>query len=264
MSFHKDILYKISPTYRNTVILRDQASMLLYQLGVVKNIDSTLISILKNSNPKERLFSGHYEYWRAKRIIAIVEEYGEPWFKEKKILELGCGYGDIGYVFSTLGAEVTYVEGRKEHCDFLRHRFPDSRVYQVNLENEWPFAQEEKFDMILHLGLLYHLQDYHFSFEKCLKHTNNFILETEVCDSDEDFVLFIKEDSDGYDQSLLGKGIRPSALHIENILSSSGFAYHRVADGRCNSQMHVYDWPVRNTKTWRNGLRRFWFCKKLE
>lgn len=263
MSFRKKILYKISPTYRNTAIFRDRTAKILDQLEDVATAIAVLNAKVENSaSAKERLFSGHYEYWRAKRIVAIVEEYGEGWFKGKKILELGCGYGDIGYVLSTLGAEVVYAEGRKEHCDYLRERFSDSRVYQVNLENEWPFAKDEKFDMILHLGLLYHLQDYHFSLKKCSEHTDNLVLETEVCDSDEDFVLRIEENKDQYDQSLIAAGSRPSALHVENILSAYGYKnITRIRDARCNANFHTYDWNVTNTRDWKSGMRRFWFVK---
>jgi 2-polyprenyl-3-methyl-5-hydroxy-6-metoxy-1,4-benzoquinol methylase len=102
------------------------------------------------------LFSDHYEYWRAKRVVAIVEYYGQEWFKGKKILELGCGFGDIGKVFKSLGAEVVFAEGRKENCEVLMRKFPNDRIYQINLENEWPF-QKERFDLILHMGVLYHL-----------------------------------------------------------------------------------------------------------
>lgn len=270
MSLRQKILYKISPTYRivqktaqNISNFEEKADIsqaaILEKIGRATSLLERIEDNLEGGMTK-KLFSGHYEYWRAKRIVAIVEKYGEAWFKGKKILELGCGHGDIGYVLSTLGAEVIYVEGRKEHCDFLRKRFSNSRMYQVNLENEWPFSVNEKFDMILHLGLLYHLQDYRFSLEKCAAHTSHLVLETEVCDAEDDFVLVIEENSESYDQSLIGSGSRPSASHIEAILSEAGFVFERIQDSRCNADIHVYDWPVKNTKTWGNGLRRFWFC----
>lgn len=65
-----------------------------------------------NTNSENYYFQNHYEYWRAKRIVAIVEHYGENFFKGKKILELGCGYGDIGKVLISIGAEVIFCEGR--------------------------------------------------------------------------------------------------------------------------------------------------------
>jgi hypothetical protein len=88
-------------------------------------------------------------------------------------------------------------------------------------------------------------------------------LETEVCDSDDvDFILKTIEHADQYDQSLIGKGSRPSGKYIENLLSKLNFTYELIADNRCNASFHQYDWTIKNTNTWKDGLRRFWFCKK--
>lgn len=213
--------------------------------------------------PQNERFTNHYEYWRAKRITAIVEHYGEAWFEGKKILELGCGYGDIGHVLMTLNADVTFAEGRAENCDFLRRRFPENRVYCMNCENEWPFPADAHFDLILHMGLLYHLDDLWFALDHCFECCDNIVLETEVSDSDDpDFILKINECVEGWDQSLIGHGSRPSGPCVEKHIHEKGWQYERVTDSRCNARFHVYDWKVENTKTWRSGLRRFWFCKK--
>lgn len=213
--------------------------------------------------PQNERFAGHYEYWRAKRITAIVEYFGEDWFKGKKILELGCGYGDIGYVFMSLGAEVIFAEGRSENCDYLRRRFPNNQIYYMNCESEWPFAENIHFDLVLHMGLLYHLDNIWFVLDKACLYSDYMILETEVSDSDdENYILKIDENIEGWDQSLIGHGSRPSADYIEKHLESIGWQYERVTDSRCNAHFHVYDWEVENSGTWRDGLRRFWFCKK--
>lgn len=222
---------------------------------------SALEDLLKPQQTAQERFTGHYELWRMKRITAIVDHYGESWFRGKSVLELGSGYGDIGFVFSTLGAEVTYAEGRQDNYDVLRRRFPNSRIYHMNCENEWPFPQGEHFDLIIHMGLLYHLNDFQFSLEKCLSHTDELILETEVCDSADPYMV-LKTEEEGWDQALDGTGSRPSGAFIERFLSEHGWSYERVMDSRCNALFHVYDWEIENTNTWKNGLRRFWFCKK--
>jgi len=235
--------------------------------GEVDNISKQLEMLRQQLNeylrPQNERFTGHYEYWRAKRVTAIVEHYGEAWFKGKKILELGCGYGDIGHVLMTLGAAVTFAEGRVENCDFLRRRFPKNKVYCMNCENEWPFPEEVHFDLILHMGLLYHLDNLWFVLDHCFQCCDNIVLETEVADSDDpDLILKTDECAEGWDQSLIGHGSRPSGPCVEKHIQEQGWQYERVTDSRCNAIFHVYDWEVENTKTWRNGLRRFWFCKK--
>lgn len=254
-----------------------QAGAKLGQLQSAADVSAEKVAHLQNSvdelsskmssylAPQQERFTGHYEYWRAKRITAIVEHFGEEWFKGKKILELGCGYGDIGYVLMSLGAELVFAEGRAENCDYLRRRFPNNRVYFMNCENEWPFAEDERFDMILHMGLLYHLDNIWFVFDRCCHCCDHIVLETEVSDSDdENYILKIDENSQGWDQSLMGHGSRPSGAYVEKHLRSLGWSFRRVTDSRCNAQFHTYDWEVKNTGTWRNGLRRFWFCERGE
>lgn len=264
MGIGTNILKKINPTFNRVCKMQKQIKVNHLEYSEkFEVLEKDLKRLQQEIRPRPKHFSDHYEYWRAKRITAIVEHYGEEWFKGKKILELGCGYGDIGFVLGTLGAEIIFAEGRKENCDILRERFPNNRIYQVNLENEWPFAEDEKFDMILHLGLLYHLDNFEFSLQKCAQTANHLVIETEVCDSnDENFVLKIDENSQSYDQSLIGKGSRPSAEFLEKIFLQLGFKFERVKDTRCNALFHRYDWPVKNTKTWEGGLRRFWFCEK--
>lgn len=232
------------------------------------NINALTIQNIANKinrlsvNNENYYFQDHYEYWRAKRIVAIVEHYGENFFKGKKILELGCGYGDIGKVLISIGAEVIFCEGREEHINILKRRFPNNRIYKINLESEW-FFDNEKFDLILHLGVLYHLDNFEYSLEKCFLSSDNIVLETEVCDSDDpELVLKISENSEGYDQSLIGKGSRPSANYLENIFNKNLFEYQRIQDSSCNASFHRYDWEVNNTNSWESGLRRFYFLNK--
>lgn len=292
----KRLYFKLSPTFRRTQYLLDSVSEIQTTIGGVHNtlddnrklletchasvssiklqmdkdieglqrevlaLQETLSEYLK---PQKNRFTNHYEYWRAKRITAIVDYYGETWFKGKRILELGCGYGDIGYTLSTLGATVVFAEGREENCAYLHRRFPNAKVYCMNCENEWPFPQNAHFDLILHLGLLYHLDNIWFALDKALECCDHLVLETEVADSDDpDYILKIDEDATFWDKSLMGRGSRPSAEYIEKHLAKMNWRYQRITDARCNALFHKYDWPVKNTGTWKAGQRRFWFCEK--
>ncbi len=274
----KRILTAISPSFRiglqgisESKKEREELSFSIQQMNdKIDKMNNDFInsfnSIISFLEPQRKHFSGHYEFWRIKRIKAIVDYYGEDWFKDKKILELGCGYGDIGLVFRSLGSEVVFAEGRPAHVDYLRRRFPQNRIYLMNCENEWPFAAEEHFDLILHMGLLYHLDNIFFVLDHCLECSDNIVLETEVSDSDdENYVLKIDEKKTAYDQSLIGHGSRPSAEYIEKHIRQYGnWAFERITDSRCNAAFHRYDWIVKNTGKWESGLRRFWFLKRQQ
>lgn len=48
------------------------------------------------------------------------------------------------------------------------------------ITNFFSNKKEKQLDLIMHLGLLYHFDNIEFSLNKCAKHTENLVLETEV------------------------------------------------------------------------------------
>lgn len=205
---------------------------------------------------KTEAFDCHYVDWRAKRIDAIVQHYRANFFPGKRVLELGCGYGDLGAAFAKLGADVTCADARPEHLAIVNPRYPHLKTVQADLDRRWPF--DGRWDLILHLGLLYHLRDPEPSIRWVCEAAEHIVLETEVCDSlDPRLILRLQES--GYDQAFNTWGCRPSTGCVETILNEQGVTYHRLADARCNSGMRIYDWTELNTGASRHGLRRMWF-----
>lgn len=203
------------------------------------------------------LFVGHYDDWREKRIAAIIDHYGANFFAGKTVLEVGCGYGDIGHAIAELGADVTYSDARPEHLDVLKGRWPDAKTQVVDLDAGWPFARH---DIVLHIGVLYHLRTPELALRDAIRGGKWLVLETEVVDSS-DATRTINVGEDGLDQAFNGVGSRPSTAYVERVLHDAGCTFTRVTDDRCNAGVHVYDWPDRNTGEWRDGLRRFWFVE---
>lgn len=84
--------------------------------------------------PPNRTFIDHYFEWRAKRVAAILNHYNPSFFFGKSLLEVGCGYGDIGTVFSNLGAAVTCSDARAEHLSIIRERHSTGK-FRCRLES---------------------------------------------------------------------------------------------------------------------------------
>jgi SAM-dependent methyltransferase len=206
-------------------------------------------------------FEGHYKVWRSRRILAILDQYGHRFFSGKQILEVGAGYGAIGAFFSLLGAEVTCLEGRKANVRVIQQRYPFVKALLHDLAQGIP--GDAFFDVLIHMGVLYHLPDPEPALRAACRRCQHLILETEVSDSDDpDLVLSAREHAYGFDQSLVGQGSRPSPAFVERILKEENFSFSRITDGRCNWELHTYDWPISNSKQFRNGLRRMWFAEK--
>lgn len=214
-------------------------------------------------------YKNHYAGWQQKRIQKIEKAFGREFFQGKKILELACGYGDIGKYFREhLGAELTFAEGRIEHLPIIQDNNPGSKVF--HLDQEYPWSFDSKFDVIIHFGVMYHLNNWEQDFKCALNMSDIIILESEIADSDE-IIEFKFLDPDGYDQALNPEKIatRPSARYVEKIFEDNGFNFTRYDDEDLNDGIHCYNWKVQNTahhgiytRSMGVGQRRFWIAKK--
>lgn len=45
------------------------------------------------------MFSNHYDNWRISRLNGVTKYIKPEYFQNKTLLELGCGYADIGNMF---------------------------------------------------------------------------------------------------------------------------------------------------------------------
>jgi hypothetical protein len=204
------------------------------------------------------MFKGHYDNWRISRMKAIKKYILPEFFKSKTLLELGCGYADIGNMFYELGSNVTSSDGRKEYLNVVKQKYPHIKTLTLDCDND---IIKENYEIIVHWGLLYHLNEIEIHLENVSQKCNILLLETEVSDSD-DKQFYISTIENGYDQALNNKGIRCSQYYIENILEKNGFQFKLIKDPILNSDFHCYDWGINNSNNWVHGLRRFWICWK--
>ncbi len=204
------------------------------------------------------MFQEHYVNWRISRMNGVKKFISPDYFKSKTLLELGCGYADIGNMFYELGANVTSSDVRKEHLEVVEKKYPNIKTLLIDGDND---SIKDKYDIIVHWGLLYHLNEIKTHLENVSQKCDVLLLETEVSDSD-DKEFCLSTDEHGYDQAYNNKGIRPSPSYVEYLLEKNGFQFKLVKDPILNSDFHCYDWDISNSKNWKYGLRRFWICWK--
>ena len=206
--------------------------------------------------------------WATSRINYLIKIIGDvSWFKNKNILELGCAHGDIGETFLDMGAKVTFAEGRQEHVSVvserLAHHILEGNCTVITLDQDQPWKAEKKYDLIIHWGVLYHLENWENDLITCLMSANHVCLETEVIDSDDPYE-FKSRREDGYDQSIHGIGTHPSPANIERVLKENVASFVRYDDSELNSHYHHYDWVSKNDGSWKPGQRRFWMISTSE
>ena len=72
--------------------------------------------------------------------------FNAKWCKDKTLLELGCGYADIGNMFYDLGAIVTSSDAREEHLDIVKQKYPHIKTLVIDGDND---NIQDNYDIIL-------------------------------------------------------------------------------------------------------------------
>lgn len=221
-----------------------------------------------------QMFAGGYNTFRINRVRKLRKIFGDEWFKGKKILEVGCAFGNIGLFFKSLGADVTFAEGRKEHLNVVRSKDPKARLLVLDQDKDW--SLKEHYDLIIHFSVLYNLENWQRDLLSSIKFADYVALETAVANTTQNFELKIKENIYGGQGSVHGIGTMVSASTIEKVISSSGAQYTRYDDADLNDKKSFFDWqaqdvdlmPIaKNITQFRDpkiyGGRRFWIISYL-
>ena len=205
--------------------------------------------------------TGLYQQWRENRFNAIIKHYGKDFFANKKVLELGAGNGDLGQRFHELGAHVTCAEGRESNVKVLKQKYPHLESHIVNLDDPGEFPYN-KYDVVLHIGLLYHLFNMEWNLKIFLGVCDHMILETEVMVSDRSGYFVTTEDPENMTSSLDGVATRPTPPYLEKIIKDKGFEVEHPEDPKSiNTGPWKYDWNP-DIHGLVPGARVMWYLRK--
>ena len=213
-------------------------------------------------------FHPHYNEWTTKRITKILEIYGTNW-KEKKILELGSGLGNIGSFFAHLGAKVLALEGRKNNVNFANLRFRNLKNFEsVFCDLGGDFTSYGKFDLIINFGLIEvmdNIDNLNNVLKCCAKMSDNILIETLVCDStDPSKIIYFERDTKLNDESLSHQWVRVSPFYIEKFFKENNFEMFRHFTEDLNTEKHHYNWKHKNDGSINQSMRRFWDFRRIK
>jgi trans-aconitate methyltransferase len=203
-----------------------------------------------------------YANWTIVRTRKLRTILGDDWFRGKTILDVGCGHGNNGKRLWELGAKVTFTDGRKQYVEKLQREGFDAFV----MDNDKPWTVSGPFDLIVHWGLLYHLDNWKQDLRCAVERAPLICLETTIASSSS--VLYEQktietEENAQNDNALNGTGTVLSALHVESCLTSLGCTFARYDDEDLDkAARHRYSWKESEVEGHIYGQRRFWFIKR--
>lgn len=212
----------------------------------------------------------HYMLWRHKRQAKLLEILGHD-LRGMTVLALGDGLGDMGGFVAALGADVVALEGRPENVALANLRMRQVPYTAETWDLHDDFTKLGRFAIVLNLGLLEVIDNVPDVLEWSCAISNRIIIDTLVCDSDDQDlelarvshdsppgVVPSKETIKQDDGSLRGTGSRPTSAYIEQFHTERGYTVHRHWTADLNSGLHVYDWAPANDGSVSDGKRRFW------
>ncbi len=206
-----------------------------------------------------------YRGARESRIRNLFHYLDTSSLVSKRILELGCGTGDLGQAFVEAGCCVVSVDARAEYIEEVGRRYPGRQRHVMDLEL-WDPTTLGLFDAVFCFGLLYHLSAPAKFLAACARAAPQLYLETAVSDSDDPVCPLVPEG--GPDQAWSGQGSRPSPAWLNEILSALGFNVQDISTCQANwggTVPSLFDWTPLNDGRWqRDGamLRKMLICTR--
>ena len=227
-----------------------------------------------------------YNIWFQKRLKKVVDILGKDWFVGKSILELGACHGDFGLEFIKMGSKVTFCDARIEHLKSIKQKLYDEFAGMPNIDGTYndPFSKliqldqnyeytfDYKYDLVLHFGLLYHIENWKQDLKCALETSNLMFLETVVSP------IKIEMEPIRIDYEYAGYNcIEPifSEEEVEEVLNNCGAKFIRFDSKDLNNSgwsdeeciLHnVYDWNAKNHTLYyqkdQTHFRRFWLVLK--
>lgn len=221
-------------------------------------------------------FGEEFNLVRFKRVNQLLKCMGKDWFKGKKVLEMGCAFGNIGFYLESLGAKVHFSDARIECLKEVKKK--NSNSHTILLDNEEDWSLDEYYDLIIHWGLLYNLNYWERDLRKTLSSCNYMALETAVTKYDNNYEYKIvgmhyTHEWHGPSRRI---GTLTSSKNIENVLIKKDCKYKRYDEDDLNAPGFLYNWkeePASNEVTkfgivnnwWDNPhnetKRRFWMIR---
>jgi len=178
--------------------------------------------------------------------------------QNKRVVDLGCGWGWFGKKCAEWGAKVTFIDGRKENLD--KCDIGPEHIY-LHRDIDSPYWYPPFSDITLCLGLLYHTSDPSSLLRK-MSLSSVIVLDSMCLDFDGELLVKFEEDTSQLDYSLTGGACRPSPKWIVKNLEDMGYQVEELSvpsiEPTGDWPGAIWNWDYERTCGWRRNGSQLW------
>lgn len=144
----------------------------------------------------------------------------------REVLEVGAGIGLHTPFFLERACTVMITDGAPENMVEIRRRHPGTKSRLLDLEQEHPLDDLGQFDIVYCYGLLYHMSNPDSVLQRLASVCREKILLELICHPGVENTVAYVSDPSGLNQSVVGRGCRPSRSWIlERLNRYFGYGY---------------------------------------
>lgn len=166
-----------------------------------------------------------YQILNPPRALAIKDVLSElSVLGLKTSADVGCGLGYFSSLLHSLGLHVTGIEGRSENVEEARRRVPQVNFHTLNAEDP-ALRQLGSFDLVLCLGLLYHLENPFLAIRNLHGITSTILIVESVVFPGSEPIMALVDEGQSEDQGLNHIAFYPTEACLVKLLYQAGFSY---------------------------------------
>ena len=139
-------------------------------------------------------------------------------------VDVGCGLGHFAVFLRNLGFDVLALDGRQENVNEAKRRAPEIEFHVANAEDRG-IQVLGKFDLVLCLGLLYHLENPFLAIRNLFAMTGKVAVLEGMCVPGDEPIFAVRDEGPTEDQGLRHVALYPSENGLVKLLYCSGFSH---------------------------------------
>lgn len=139
-------------------------------------------------------------------------------------IDVGCGVGYFSKFLSERGLRVVAVDGREENAKEGQRRFPEITFFTRDVEDS-TLPQVGTFDLVLCVGLLYHLENPFRAIRNLQAMTGKALILESMCLPGIDPCLALLDEGSEHDQGLNYVAFYPTESCLVKMLYRAGFPF---------------------------------------